>query len=1466
MATTAPLGKMIVELGLDSTDFGKSLQSSKREVKYWASDMKASMRAADLAGNTLGKFEAKHRGLTSVINAQRKSVDRIKQSYDNSFVDGKPTAQTEKLAAQLRNAESQLINYNKQLANNAGSMARWKVENEGLTGGLNKFGDVLSKRGKQMADFGDKMTTRVSLPIAAGVGLAVKAAVDWESAFTGVQKTNDEIVDSNGNVVYSYQDLEDGLRGLAKELPATHEEIAGVAEAAGQLGIQTDNVTSFTKTMIDMGESTNMSAEEAATAFARLANITGMSQNDFERLGSTVVDLGNNFATTESEITELAFRLSGIGKQVGLSEADIVGIAAAMSSVGIEAEAGGTAMTTAMKKMQNAVSDGGKELQGFADVADMSAGEFAEAFEKDPARALQAFVEGLQRASDDGENLNGILGDLGITGIRESDTLLRLAGNSELLGEALDQSGNAWEENSALSEEAQKRYETTQAQLEMLRNEAIDLGIEFGGPLVEAFRDGITVARPFIERIVELAEAFSDADPEMQQTILKMVGMTVAAGPLLSITGRVASGFGGLTTKTIGLLGVLAQKKTIKEFSGQLLTGSTDIAKFGGAAVTASGSQGVGAMTGALGALGPVGWGIVGAGGLLAVGYGAWKLWGEEAYNSAERTKQWGTDVGSATDQALDKIQGFTTNSTGQFSLMSEGLDVNTGKMTDNFVEMGGVIESNLIKKIEGLQKLIDELPENIDSSVKDMITEEQERAQEALSIVQENNEKITAMKEKASQRGIEISAAEAKIIKSLAQESTEAYVDTLDLGAKEKKNILAAMTGDVEKASKDEATLWVQSLAEQRRAAQEHADLSRKDREKYIEELGYNLDGEFAQNLLKEWDKVNQVTVDGFDQQMAVILEKYPELQNEVSLSNGQLIRTMGEAGDSQIKMNEEILENARDMTKKLAENAEANAEQMGWVSDSATDAADTWNSLVWDDENVEVKSNAREVVTEAAKDSTTWNQIRFQLKEADLDSNAKQIIGEAAIQNGYWDGMSWEEKSAIINDEFSETIIRSLEDSGKWNEMELEEQKALMYSNSPEKMTEALAYLGLWDEYEPEIKDINADNYGFVQSIMESEEKMAVWKEVNPDTKEILGENYDLLTKIFASEESLNRFKELPDEQKAILGDNSDLLLSVTQSEVNYNRWLGLPEKDKKFLGENSDLLNTVLNSETEYNRWLGLPEKDKNILGNNTDLLAKVLRSEQDYNDWKRLPEFEKELKVNNSKAVTPTENAINSLTDYKYFSPGSAKNLNVNTNAPNTRNSLQRTKNTWGSIRSGTKTFTTVFKTVGNAVKGFLGYEKGTNYHPGGPAIVNDQVGSKFREMVSLPNGKAFIPAGRNVLLGDLPTGTKVFKASLTEKMFPGIPQYANGVGIPKDSTVIQNLNRVREATQQNQSINVNNDFSGLENLLRQMLNVISRQQPKIDMYFENYGDMDPREISQQLAFLTQIQERGSLSSG
>lgn len=227
-----------------------------------------------------------------------------------------------------------------------------------VNGAMKSFGDKTASIGQSIEKVGDSMTKGITLPIAGAVGAVTTAAVKWESAFTGVKKTNDEMVDSNGKVIYSYDDLEKGLRDLAKELPASHTEIANVAEAAGQLGIQTDKVVGFTKTMIDMGESTNMSADSAATSLARFANITGMSQDKFSNLGSAIVDLGNNLATTESEITEMGLRLAGAGKQIGMTEGDIVGFAAALSSVGIEAEAGGSAFSRLMVQMQLATETG----------------------------------------------------------------------------------------------------------------------------------------------------------------------------------------------------------------------------------------------------------------------------------------------------------------------------------------------------------------------------------------------------------------------------------------------------------------------------------------------------------------------------------------------------------------------------------------------------------------------------------------------------------------------------------------------------------------------------------------------------------------------------------------------------------------------------------------------------------------------------------------------------------------------------------------------------------------------------------------------------------------------------------------------------------------------------------------------------------------------------------------------------
>lgn len=339
----------------------------------------------------------------------------------------------------------------------------------------------------------------VSASLAGAAGYAIKTGIDFESAFAGVKKT----VNASDEELSQFRQE---IRDMAKEVPQSASSIAEVAEAAGQLGIKNENLMSFTRVMSDLGVATNMSATEAATSLARLANITQMPQENFGRLGSTIVALGNNLATTESEITEMGLRLAGAGKQVGMSEAKILGLSAAISSVGIEADAGGSAVSTVMTKMQLAVENGGDSLQQFADVAGMSAEQFQQAFKEDASQALVAFITGLGTMDARGKSAIATLSDMEITEIRQRDALLRLSGAGDLLSESLGIATQAWDENNALTKEAGQRYETLESRLQILKNNVSDLGISFYDSMRDPLKDTVNEGIGYVE---QLSDAFS---------------------------------------------------------------------------------------------------------------------------------------------------------------------------------------------------------------------------------------------------------------------------------------------------------------------------------------------------------------------------------------------------------------------------------------------------------------------------------------------------------------------------------------------------------------------------------------------------------------------------------------------------------------------------------------------------------------------------------------------------------------------------------------------------------------------------------------------------------------------------------------------------------------------------------------------------------------------------------------------
>ena len=392
------------------------------------------------------------------------------------------------------------------------------------------LGDRIDRSGAAMSRAGSALAP-LSLGVAAlGVG-ALKAAIDFESSFAGVIKTVDDATDSMGRLTPVGEALKQSFRDLALEIPISANELAGIGEVAGQLGIETQNIAGFTETMAKLGVTTNLSAEEAATSLARLANVTGLPQTEFERLGSTVVALGNNLATTESEIVMFGQRIAGAGAIAGLSEPQILAIGAAMSSVGIEAEAGGTAVQKVLLTMNDAVAAGGAELVRFADLSGQSVEQFAAGWRDNAGAQFTAFVEGL---AQQGDQASAVLKDLIGTDQRLQRAFLSLAESGDTLRNAMSLANVAWVENTALAKEAEIRFQTTSAELTILWNNVKDVAISLGDALLPTLKDAVGFLQESVVPVLrDAAKWFEDLSPASKRLAAGFAALIVVATPVL---------------------------------------------------------------------------------------------------------------------------------------------------------------------------------------------------------------------------------------------------------------------------------------------------------------------------------------------------------------------------------------------------------------------------------------------------------------------------------------------------------------------------------------------------------------------------------------------------------------------------------------------------------------------------------------------------------------------------------------------------------------------------------------------------------------------------------------------------------------------------------------------------------------------------------------------------------------------
>lgn len=1352
------IGEIVATATLDVAPFQSNVGRLKTYLKGVDNSLKAMENNFKGAGKNVNNLKSLLSQTGSALGSYQKLLSSQSERYNQlkasiGDVSAATAEQKQKLVeagASMTATAAKVAELQNRYEQLAKSMRQAYIDDSAFTKfgkSAQEIGNKISQAGQTVSGFGSALTRGVTAPIVAGAGIVLKAAIDYESAFAGVKKTVDE------TATVSYQKLSDGIRQMAKELPASAVEIANVAEVAGQLGIKTEDILSFSRTMIDMGESTNLSAEEAATAIAKIANIMGLTSDEYSRFGAAVVDLGNNFATTEKDIVEMTNRLAAGGKLAGLSTADILGLATAMSSVGIEAEAGGTAMTQTLTAIGNAVSLTGKgaadDLNLIAKTAGMTSEEFQQAWKEKPVVALQSFIKGLQEAQDKGVNMNAILMQLGMTGVRQSNMLKSLALASDKMGAAVQRSNQAWKENTALTNEANKRYETTESQLKMFKNQLTDIAIEFGGPLIKALRSGLDAVKPWISNLADLAKKFSSLSTEQQQNIIKWGLMAAALGPALKLLGGGISVIGGFVKAVGGLskgIGILSGSfKYLKDFGG-VASSLKAVAGSAGAVETAvaGASTGTGLLGSALGFLvTPVGLATVA---LVAVTAAA-AYFANKAYEARQRAQEWGASVSKEQAGQLqnfkDKVDEANQAMT-VFGTSSDGIDKVTTAVQKLATEIQKLADENLAKDIDLAHKL---------GLSEETIQQISSHADQIKNNVQQMSDEVIQIYQNAANNHRKLSEEEKAIVLSNQNELINTQLELMEYSGEERINMIKAFNGQADELNTEQlkkATELTEKWAKEEQA-------SYKERLDGYKKLMEQIKGEDEKSVKARAEIKSKI--EQLEAEHTAKMEAYSQKWNDLQ---GRLLKTL--------KVSPEALSGIMNQLKSRAEEMGLTYDEMAikfqntfskvqeghsmWAQ-TAKDATESmklantqWNAMVWDEKTGKLKTNVVEEVQKALEAEGGWDAMQFILKEANLETNARLTIGEALVANGQWEQLSPEQKELIVN--------------GK----------------------------------------------PAVQAILDSKEMMAQWNALPAEVKEILGKNDSFLRSAEGARQALTQWNLMTPSEKALtLKDLASNDIKVVQGRIDMMTGKQLPIEA---IDKTPSIVESVLYGVNSIKQEspIAINANDNTAEASqsaNSNVNAPYQNSPIDINavDLTGNPSSAASAGVNAVKQNSPIDINATNQTQGEANAASNAVNA-VKQNGPISINAQDNTSSAVNSVWSGLMSLPAV-KFIDIITRHFTEqHAKGTDNHPGGLATVNDQRGTLYKELITLPDGTSFIPEGRNVVL-PLPPGTKVLRAGKTRSLMNrlGIPNYEKGIGF-EDTKISHLTRRFQELNARNRS--------------------------------------------------------------
>lgn len=847
---------------------------------------------------------------------------------------------------------------------------------------------------------------------------------------------------------------------------------------------------------------------------------------------------------------------------------------------------------------------------------------------------------------------------------------------------------------------------------------------------------------PAVEKVSKFIEWLDKAPESTKRLVLGVGGFLALGYPFLNMIGNASTGLGFLFKSGSKVANLFSKGLSLGKAGKEAAETGTQVAgmsgKIGRLKTALTGITGKAGLlkTALAGVTSPVGL-LVGGTALLAGGLVYLGHKKDEARIKAEEFGSTLDDVQRGELRNFQKVVDETSTAVANFGTHAGDADKVSGAFKKLYEEIAAAADKS--------NKRIEELGAKWGLSEED-IAKAKERNGQMVSNTEAMMNQINEIYQRHNGDASKFSQEEKEIILNNQNEMIKAKLSMMDLSAEQEAAARKALNGEISALNETQLKHTKDVL---KKALDDEKQLFENSKSEWKELLDKKaIDQETYNKKIQELESKHHQTMEALGSKYYQVMQN---LDAKVKARTGQSWNYWEEAKKVLEEYGlsyEEIGKKAAVASQKVGNSHSILAKYTSEMSKEVKEANDAWSLLVGNIDkngNFQVKSNVKEVIGEAAKSAEGWEQLQFIAKTAEINSNARATIAEALVESGKWKDMTLEEKQVIIK------------------------------------------------------------NQAGLQAIFDSETHLKTWNSMPAEVKELLLKNTDIMSKANEASKALSNYEALKPKQKELLANDESVRKAVARSTDTLTTWNATTPFTKDLKADPTNVLNNGQLSIDKITAWnfASAETKSLNAVDNTS---AAVGSAQASVNSPKQIAPINLFATDQTSGVRNETSSAINAIKQYnpvdilaKNSTQGTVNEVQSGVNSIQDKTVTINARDNASGVLSGIRSW--IDSVTGNFFTNIFAskHAHGTNYHPGGLAVVNDQRNSNYKEMVTLPDGQSFIPQGRDVLL-PLPRGSKVLRADKTRRLMRemGVPKYASGIGIPSDAKFLKEIEQAQRS--------------------------------------------------------------------